>query len=66
MKFLLEIETDGDKITFAEEVLGTLSFVRKVTLVAEENRKTLADIFGKFNWDVDGLEYQKAVRDEWC
>lgn len=67
MKYLLEIEieTEDDKTAFAEEVIRALPFVRGLTSVTEEKKKTFADIFGKFNWNVDGLEYQKAMRDEW-
>jgi len=28
-------------------------------------KKSLAKHFGKLKWDIDGLEYQKAVRSEW-
>jgi len=28
-------------------------------------RKTLGDIYGKLKRGIDGLEYQKAVRNEW-
>ena len=28
-------------------------------------RKTLADIYGKLKRGIDGLEYQKAMRNEW-
>ena len=28
-------------------------------------RKTLDDIYGKLKRGIDGLEYQKAVRNEW-
>jgi hypothetical protein len=28
-------------------------------------RKTLGDIYGKLKRGIDGLEYQKSVRNEW-
>ena len=29
-------------------------------------QKTLADMYGKLKRGIDGLAYQKAVRNEWC
>jgi hypothetical protein len=28
-------------------------------------KKNLAKHFGKLKWDIDGVEYQKTVRNEW-
>ena len=42
-----------------------LEKIKKRNKELERKRKTLADIYGKLKWDVDGLEYQKAVRSEW-
>ena len=35
MKYLVDIEINNDKVEFAEEVLRSLNFVRKVSLVSE-------------------------------
>jgi hypothetical protein len=64
MKYMLEIETAEDKIIFAEEVLRTLPFVKEVTPITSE-KKTLADMFGKLKRGIDGLDYQKEMRNEW-
>jgi hypothetical protein len=46
MKYLREVESAGDKMTFIEEMLRTLPFVKDVKPV-ESEKKALADIFGK-------------------
>jgi uncharacterized protein YlbG (UPF0298 family) len=35
MKYLVDIEINNDKVEFAEEVLRSLNFVRKVSLISE-------------------------------
>jgi hypothetical protein len=64
MKYLLEVESVGDKMAFVEEMLRALPFVKDVKPV-ESEKKTLADMFGKLNRGIDGLEYQKTIRNEW-
>jgi hypothetical protein len=64
MKYMLEIDTPTNQIPFVEEVLKTLPFVKTVQPVGGR-QKTFADIFGKFKRGIDGLEYQKTMRDEW-
>jgi hypothetical protein len=49
----------------ANEKSATELFAETFGTGADRDKKTFADIFGKFDWDVDGLEYQKAMRNEW-
>jgi hypothetical protein len=49
----------------ANEESATDLFAETFGMRAGRDKKTLGDIFGKFDWDVDGLEYQKAIRNEW-
>ena len=50
-------ETRVNNILEALEVLGRTVSPRK--------KNGLAKHCGKLKWDVDGLEYQRKVRDEW-
>jgi hypothetical protein len=43
-----------------EKVLNAIDKLSK-----DKPRKTLRKHFGKLKRDIDGLEYQKKVRDEW-
>ena len=49
-----------------KNLVGLLEEVEKRDKRNEGNRKTLADIYGKLKRGLDGLEYQKIVRNgEW-
>ena len=49
-----------------KNLAGLLEEVEKRDKRHEGKRKTLADIYGKLKRGLDGLEYQKAVRNgEW-
>jgi len=51
------IETKVNDLYEALDVLG-----RKIT---PGKKKNLAEFCGKLKWDIDGVEYQRKMRDEW-
>jgi len=42
-----------------------LAILEKIGKKKSTGGKSLAKHFGRLKWDIDGVEYQKAVRSEW-
>jgi hypothetical protein len=42
-----------------------LDEIKKRKALDAGDKKTLEKFYGSLKWDIDGVEYQRKVRDEW-